>query len=762
MTPPQRTDTAPAASNRTSSGNGRKKPGTTAKKRTRGPVPIDWEAGHGTVSGPLAMAANAAGAAAFGTAVGVPATWPLAIAAAGAVGHGLIAPWRRGATGATYGARLAGWAIGGAWTAGAIASDPRHWTGAGFGWAAGALAAGTLVAHGLAAEADLQEEARDEDARTAAKREANAARWAIANEWVDRIERVSHIRVEVVALAQRPDDTGFALEVALPDGVTAARLAGFNVALAEAARLPVGCMVQVVPTITQGHVLIDVDTVNTADRVQPYGDDFSKLSVLTGLPWFLDRNSKPVKIFKREACALILGPMGSGKSTLLDTILAGYCRCPDVLTWVIDLGKKGDAARSFVTPWLESQGLIPPPPNADRLPAGIRPGVDWVATDPETALIMLRVAKAINEWRLVAYAELMRQADTKLLPVSARIPFIDILVDEGVELLNSTSKEGRRGELRDELISNMETTRAMGERVTLTSVDGNLNALQDSRIRRYANLRMALTSTDSEGAGVAKLFAGRVRGIDSRQLRAPGAGVASSDTNPGGFDPQVIRTYKTAPSFARAAVAATNAWRSALEPDAVRMIASQFGDVYNRRWDRENLGWLFNDTPQPQTPTAPAGRIGGRAGLEPLPWRHSRGKDTGGKVPEAKPLSDRDEKEIAAFQAALGMLPEIDESPTGTTESGSQRDTNDSQARPATAPDAPIAWRGKVVQILRAAGADTWMSAGDIRDALAADGTDLARQTVSTALANMARRNQIRTRGTGPNTVYAAPETTGR
>jgi hypothetical protein len=744
MTPSQRTHTGPAATTRPSNGNDRKKPGSTAKKKTPGKVPIDWEAGHGTVTGPVAMAANAAGVAALGTALGVPVTWPLGVAAAGALGHGLIAPWRRGETSAAIGAKLTGWAFAGAWSAGIIASDPRHWTGSGFGWAAGTLAAGTFLAYGLAHEAELQEEARDEDARSAEKRQANTARWAIANEWVDRIEQVAHVRVSPVALAQRPDGTGFALEVALPTEITAARLAGFNVALAEAARLPVGCMVQIVPTITQGHVLIDVDTVSTADRVQSYGA-FSQLSVLTGVPWFVDRNSKPVNVFLREACALILGPMGAGKTTLIDTILAGFCRCADVLTWVIDLGKKGDAARSFVTPWLESQGVIPAPPTTDRLPEGIHPGVDWVAADADTALTMLKVAKAIAEWRLLAYAELMRRADTKLLPVSARIPFIEIIVDEGVELLNSTGPDGRRGELREELISLMETTRAMGVRLILTSVDGNLNALQDSRIRRYANVRTALTSTDSEGSGVAKLFGTRARGIDSRQLRAPGAGVASSDTNPGGFDPQTIRTFKTAPSFARAAVAATNDWRSALEADAIRAVAAQFGDVYERRWARENLGWLLHDTPQPQTQLAPAPRpTNGRDGLEPLPRHHTR--DQGANDGTAADIPLPSKEEIDEFLREIKALPEIDEP----------------SARSAPAPDGPIAWRGKAVKILRDAGTDAWMSASEIRDALAADGTDLARQTVSTALADMARRHQLRTRGTGSSTVYAAPEDAGR
>ncbi len=761
MTPPQRTDTAPATGNRTSGGNSRKKPGTTTKKkRTPTPVPIDWEAGHGTVSGPLAMAANAAGAAAFGTAVGVPATWPLAIAAAGAVGHGLIAPWRRGVTGATYGARLAGWAIAGAWSAGVIASDPRHWTGASFGWAAGTLAAGGLVVYGLAVEADLQQEAADEDARAAAKREANAARWAIANQWVDLIKQVTNVTVTPVALAQRPDDTGFALEVTLPAGVTAARLAGFNVALAEAARLPVGCMVQIVPTITQGHVLIDVDTEDTSDRVQPYGDDFSRLSVLTGIPWFLDRNSKPVNVFMREACALVLAPPGGGKSTLLDAILAGYCRCPDALTWVIDLGKRGNAARAFVTPWLESTGQLPPPPGTDRLPGDIKPGVDWVAADAETALAMLNIAEALNTWRLSAYAELMRRADTTLLPVSARIPFLTILVDEGAELLGYSGTDPVKRKLKEQLVRIMQTTRAMGIRLVLTAVDGNLTVLGDSQVRKFSNVRVALTSTDAEGAGTAKLFPG-LRGIDRKQLLAKGAGVAEAVTDPGGFGRMPIRTFKTAPSFARAAVAATNSWRASLEPGAVNMIAAQFGDVYEQRWARKSLGWLFGDTPEPQDPPTPASGTGGRTGLEPLPWRHSRGKDTGGRAPEGKPLTDQDEKEIAAFHAVLGNLPETDEPPTRDVPSGSLPGANEPSARPGAASDAPIGWHGKAVQILRNAGTDTWMSAGEVRDALAADGTDLARQTVSSALADMARRGQIRTRGTGSSTAYAAPEASG-
>ncbi|MBS2538841.1 AAA family ATPase, partial [Catenulispora sp. NF23] len=568
----------------------------TARQPTRGKTdapprfPIDWEAGHGAITGPLAMASNAAATAALGTAFDLPTLWPAAVAAAGVLSHGLIAPLRRGAVWSTIAARVTGWAFAGTWCSAAIASDPRHWTGSGWGWAAGTLAAGTMLVGGMAVEADLREEAADEDARAEVRRQINGARWAIAKEWIARIKAVTGVQVQAVGLTQRPDGTGFALEIALPEGSPASKLAGHNVALAEAARLPAGCLVQIVPTAVQGHVLIDVDTVSTADQVHTYGDDFSRRSVLDGLPWFVNRNGKPINVFVRESCALILGPMGAGKTTLFDAILAGFCRCDDVLTWVIDLGKEGDAARPFLAPWLESTGVLPPPPNQDRLPAGIKPGVDWVASTPEQALAMLKAAETVAKWRLGAYAELMRRADTKLLPVSPRIPFIEIVVDEGVEMLSYAGKDPIKKQLGPQLIRLMETTRGMGIRLVLTAVDGNNTALTDSRIRKYSNIRIALTATDAECAGPAKLF-GSLRGLDITQLTAPGSGVAGAKIPVGGFDPQPIRTVRTAPSFARTAVAATNSWRAVLEPQAAHLI----GAAYARRWEREQCGWLFGD-----------------------------------------------------------------------------------------------------------------------------------------------------------------------
>lgn len=753
------TDDTPKKTPKTPTASGKPRSG---KPELPPRVWIDWEAGHGTITGPMAMAADAMAAAALGTALDLPTIWPAAVAAAGALTHGLIAPLRRGSTWATVTARVTGWFVGGCWASAVLATDPRHWSHVGYAWAAATLAAGTLLAGALAVEADLREEAADEDMRAAANRERNTERWAIAKEWVARIERVARVTVTPVGLTIRPDGTGFRLEVTLPEGYPAAQLAGYNVALAEAARLPVGCLVQIEPTDIQGRILLDVDTVSTADRIHDYGDDFTALSVLTGIPWFVDRSGARVNVFMREACALILAPPGGGKSTLLDAILAGFCRCPDALTWVIDLGKNGNAARAFLTPWLESQGLLAPPPGQDRLPGGVKPGIDWVAPDAQTALDMLMAAETLATWRLGAYAELMRQRDTTLLPISARIPFLTILVDEGVELLGYGGRDPVKQALKAQLIRLMETTRAMGIRLVLTAVDGNLTALGDSRVRKFSNVRVALTATDAENAGTAKLFPG-LRGIDPRQLRARGAGVAEATTDPGGFGRIPIRTVKTTPSFARTAVAATNRWRAQLEPAAAAIL----GEVYIRRWDRDRLGWLLGESagapaaPSAGGPAATPARPAATGGtLPPLNWRHSR-TDTPAEPTAPAALGPHEESAIAEFHRVLGMLPEAPDNGPGDggaplAGTGGDRDGSDDDGTGASAAATPVAWRGRAIEILRQAGPDVWMSTRDIRNALAEAGLDLGRQIVSEALAAMARKNHIRTRGTGPATEYSA------
>jgi hypothetical protein len=103
------------------------------------------------------------------------------------------------------------------------------------------------------------------------------------------------------------------------------------------------------------------------------------------------------------------------------------------------------------------------------------------------------------------------------------------------------------------------------------------------------------------------------------------------------------------------------------------------------------------------------------------------------------------------------MLPEFDHNDPadgGVLPAGANDDGQDDETPAASA---PVAWRGRVIQILTEAGPDAWLSTGQIHDALTAAGIDLGRQAVSKALGRMVGQGHIRTRGVGSGTVYAAP-----
>ncbi|MBS2534150.1 hypothetical protein KGQ20_15360, partial [Catenulispora sp. NF23] len=151
--------------------------------------------------------------------------------------------------------------------------------------------------------------------------------------------------------------------------------------------------------------------------------------------------------------------------------------------------------------------------------------------------------------------------------------------------------------------------------------------------------------------------------------------------------------------------------------------------------------WRHSRTDTPATDTDPPAEP---SGYKPLRWRHTRDHSPAEGGAESR-LSAADEHAVAEFQRVLGMVPEI-----------SEPDRAEAQQDPVAPEAGPAAWRGQVIEILRQAGPDAWMSTRAIREALAAQGLELGRQIVSEALAGMARKKHIRTRGTGPTTEYSA------
>ncbi|MFB7312967.1 DNA translocase FtsK [Streptomyces sp. NPDC056192] len=667
------------------------KPRKRATKDSRMP-PLDWAATHGPITGAVSATTGAAAVALLGTATGMPGTLPLLVGAAGAIGHGIGHSVFRRLTARTGVTRAASWLLAGGWTTWAIAEGPLTWA-----------AAGTLTGIGvgigaMASNAAMHEEVAEEERLTAEARAAVAAmdhkRRIVATEWTARLKRITGLDVVVTAVEFWKNGAGYSIGGDLPGGAVWTQLRDKARHLASDARLPHGCLVEIEEGAIQGTFAIDINTINIMRQLTLFPEDYSPLSILTGIPWGLRPNSDPVLVFLREACALILGPPGSGKSTFVDGILAGFARCVDVLVWVIDL-KGGAVGMPWVRPYLEAQGLIDPVPGQDRAPEDTRPGVDWIASTPAEALLMLTVALVINTARQQGYQELMVRKNTTLLPVSANLPQIELVVDEGAELLSAPNNEPFARELKKLILRFIRLTRAMGERAVLTALDGNLSAIGNTEVRKYSPVGTALTSGENSTSNVGKLFS-RAK-IDTSQLSEKGAGVIGQ-AGQDGFKPTAFKTWKTSPNMVRDAILATNSRRPSLD----RISAEAAGRIYTERWSPERAGWMWG-APEYREPdvTAYLSDIDD----EPQPIRTqpktSRPAATGGGLPLSyKRQQPADDPDVLADR----LMKQIDDQ-YGTTEEPAAQGLNLSYKR--TAPEDRIDPRLSFARnLIRAAGTE--------------------------------------------------------
>jgi hypothetical protein len=554
-----------------------------------GPV-WDWAAGHGPVTGALSATTGCLAVATTGAAAGMPPGWALAVGAAGAIGH-TVTSLRDRLSARTIGMRAASWLVGAGWTTWAMTTGPLSWAALGslatFGVGLGAAARATL----------LREEARELEAIAAAERqisrELSAERRAIAAEWVDRIQRVCGITVRVLAVEQWPTGTGFTIDAELPPGgTTYDKIARESARLSADARLPHGCTASASQGVDQGRVLIDVTTVNVLAAEVTYPTDYGPLSLHTGIPWGLRTNADEIRAYLREQCALVVGPTGSGKTNMVHTILAGFARATDVLTWVIDLNA-GSAGLPWVRPAFAGDG------------EGMRPGVDWLASTAEEAELMLDAAVRIAKHRKMAYQDLMSKANTDLLPISAQIPQIMLVIDEGAEILAGTDKESRK--LAAKILEVIRIARAMGIRTVLTALGATGAVLGNLMIRREAKVRVALTGGETEGMDLGKQFPGS-RGLRVDQAPYKGAGFMGTPESA----PALFKSWRILPNQIRDIVAATSDRHPTL--DATSSKAA--GPDYARRWDHARTVWMRDD--QPATDNARETGNGGGLNLSAL------------------------------------------------------------------------------------------------------------------------------------------------
>ncbi|MDX3429491.1 hypothetical protein PV664_11135 [Streptomyces sp. ME01-18a] len=679
-----------------------------------GPV-WDWAAGHGPVTGALSATTGCLAVATTGAATSMPAGWVLAVGAAGAIGH-TISSLRERLSARTIAMRSASWLVGAGWTTWAMTTGPLTWAALGslatIGVGIGAAARSTL----------LYEEARELEAIAAderqVSRELSAERRAIAAEWVDRVQRVCNLTLRILAVEIWPTGTGFTIDAELPaGGTTYDRIAQHSAALSADARLPHGCTAVASQGVHQGRVLIDVTTVNVLSEERTYPTDYTPVSIYTGIPWGYRTNAEEICVFLREQCALVVGPTGSGKTNMVHVILAGFARATDVLTWVIDLNA-GSAGLPWVRPAFDANGAP-----VD----GVRPGVDWLASTHEEAARMLDAALAIGMRRKVAYQDLMAERNTDQLPISAKIPQIMLVVDEGAEILTSTDRFMK--DLAKKILEVIRMLRAMGVRTVLTALGATGSVLGNLMIRREAKARVCLTGGEVEGMDLSKVFPG-ARGLRVDQAPYKGAGFMGTPESAAAL----FKNWRILPNQIRDIVHAT----SDMHPTLDDVSEKAGGDAYANRWAPDRTAWMRDTTNTPVAETPAAGSTGG---LNLSALRSEQGA----------PVTDED----AAVRA---FMEQIDAQFATAPEPGSVPEP------PAVAPGLNLSalrdgddeggpsWVADAVAAIKAAG-----PAG-MKPSAVADLVRRSRQAVRAALKAAAERGELVYRDNGPHSVYVHPD----
>ncbi|WP_327126327.1 hypothetical protein [Streptomyces sp. NBC_01727] len=687
----------------------------TTNTASTGPV-WDWAAGHGPVTGALSATTGCLAVATTGAATGMPPGWALAVGVAGAIGH-TVSSLRERLSARTIGMRSASWLVGAGWTTWAMTTGPLTWAALGslatIGVGMGAAARSTL----------LYEEARELEAIAQAERqvvrELSAERRAIAAEWVDRVQRVCNITLRILAVEIWPTGTGFTIDAELPPGgTTYDRIAQHSAALSADARLPHGCTAVASRGVHQGRVLIDVTTVNVLAEERTYPSDYTPLSIYTGIPWGYRTNAEEICVYLREQCALVVGPTGSGKTNMVHVILAGFARTTDVLTWVIDLNA-GSAGLPWIRPALDANGAP-----VD----GVRPGIDWLASTYEEAVLLLDAALAIGLRRKVAYQDLMAERNTDQLPISAKIPQIMLVIDEGAEILTSTDR--RMKDLAKKILEVIRMLRAMGIRTVLTALGATGSVLGNLMIRREAKARVCLTGGEVEGMDLGKVFPGS-RGLKVDQAPFKGAGFMGTPESAAAL----FKNWRILPNQIRDIVLATSDMHPTLD-DVSRKAA---GDAYASRWDPERTAWMRDTThtPATDTPTQTTGPTG-RLNLTAL------------RSNEAAPVDDEDAA-VRAFMEQVDAQFATAPDPEGTPEPPAPVGLNLSALRDNDDEGGP-AWLADAVAAIKAAGPT------GMKPSAVADLVRRSRQAVRAALKAATERGELVYRDNGPHSVYIHPD----
>lgn len=393
----------------------------------------------------------------------------------------------------------------------------------------------------------------------------------LSAKWADMLDGVLRTKpgrgVDVKRIDHWPSKAGYTVHVVFPSGSQHTYKAVQQVVegLAGALRLPKGCPIRVDEGDHQGSAVIKVSTVNDLGGNIPYPTSYAQRSIVNDFPIGLYRDKTTAVIDAYQSAGLIVGKRGGGKTVCLHNITASLAQCVDVVVWHVDLN-----GGSMAAPWLApyAKGQID------------RPAVDWVATTPEEAIRVAAAGLAIAKDRKARYQGLLVERNVDILPVSATLPAVIILVDEGGEVLgeDASPEAVRAAKALREL---QRIGRAMCVNVifsvmrgTSTYVPAGMKKLTDTKL-------VFRVDDDAELGHVFDWF----KGVRATDLTAPGAAFLRRGTDP----PEMLKGYSLLPQQIAEISLVTEQWHPTLDPAAARVC----GTTYAERWTRPDTHrWL--------------------------------------------------------------------------------------------------------------------------------------------------------------------------
>jgi hypothetical protein len=357
----------------------------------------------------------------------------------------------------------------------------------------------------------------------------------------------------------------------------------------------------------------------------------------------------------------------------------------------------------------------------------MRPGIDWLASTVDEANLMLDAVLRIGLQRKISYQDLMARQNTDVLPISAQIPQIMLVIDEGAEILTSTDKALK--ELATKILEVIRMLRAMGIRTVLTALGATGAVLGNLMIRREAKARVVLTGGEVEGMDLGKVFPG-VRGLKVAQAPYKGAGFMGTPES----SAALFKNWRILPNQIRDIIAATSDRHPVLDPVSVKAA----GPVYTTRWDADRTAWMEATAPGTGSTEASA-RPDRSQGLNLRALRGPEDVDT---------LAAKFRQEIDAHFATAPEPTPDSEQPPATPGLNLSALRGEQSGADRSGPD----WLAEAVEAIKAAGAS------GMKPSAVADHVGRSRQAVREGLKAAAERGELVYRDNGPHSVYVHPD----